>query len=83
MKLKEAVDLFFEIDFNCSLDKSKEGLHVGIDKPNSQDGYRLLISSSIVPESSHECIKSIAEKHKLKLASHEIESQRYLAIYTH
>lgn len=81
MELKEALDLFFEIDFKCSLNKSKEGLHQGIDKPNPQEGYRLLINSSIIPKSSHECIKSIVEKHKLKLSSQKITSEKYWVIY--
>ena len=79
--MKEALDLFLEIDFNCSLDKSKKGIHVGLEKLSSKDEYSLLINSMIVPDSSLNCIETIVKKCGLKMGKKDVKSQEYLRIY--
>jgi hypothetical protein len=84
MEFKEATDLSLEISSKCSLKKPKEGLFVAIDVPNSTlydvsaEGHKLRIDMSVIDQSSRNYIKSIVEKHKLKM----IESKGYLVIYT-
>ena len=83
MELKEVRDLFQEISSKCSLKKPKEGLFEDIVPPSSTldddaEGSKLRFALSIIDESSSNCIKSIVEKHKLKMA----KSEGYLVIYT-
>ena len=84
MKFKEVVDLFLEISSTCSFKKPKEGLFETIDIPSSAlydasaEGCKLRFDVTILDESSRKCIKSIVEKHKLKMT----ESKGYLVIYT-
>lgn len=83
MKLNEVNDLIDEV-FECSLKESKEIGDMFISFPNPRvydaesKGYKLCIRKTLVAELSRDCIKSIVEKHKLKLK----ESQEYLIIYT-
>jgi len=83
MRFEEAVDLFLEISSNCSFKKPKEGLYEGIDIPYlvlhdaSAEGCKLRFDMSILDESSRKCIKSIVEKHKLKM----MESKGFLIIH--
>lgn len=83
MKLNEITDLINEI-FECSLMERKEIRDMFISFPNPRvydaesKGYKLCLRKTLVNESSRDCIKSIVEKHKLKLK----ESQEYLIIYT-
>jgi hypothetical protein len=84
MEFKEAGDLFLEISSKCSLKKPKEGLFEDIVAPSSThydanaEGHKLRLDMSIIDESSRNCVKSIVEKHKLKMA----KSEGYLVIYT-
>jgi hypothetical protein len=83
MEFKEATDLFLEISSKCSLKKPKEGLFEDIVLPSSTpdanaEGHKLRFDLSIIDESSSNCIKSIVEKHKLKM----MKSEGYLVIYT-
>ncbi|MDH5782920.1 MAG: hypothetical protein OEZ35_04560 [Candidatus Bathyarchaeota archaeon] len=75
--VKKVAELFFEIEVNCSLEKPKEGLYVAIGKDAEAEGYTLCINSSIIPESSYECIESIIQKYKLRMK----KSKEYLVIY--
>jgi hypothetical protein len=77
MELKEATDLHLEISSKCSLKKPKEGLFIDIGHVDAE-GHILRIDMSIIDESSRNCIESIVEKHKLKMA----KSEGYLVIYT-
>jgi len=81
MNMKESLDLFLEIDFKCSLDKSKEGIHVGLEKISLEDEYSLLINSVIVSDSSLDCIKEIVKKCDLKMGKKDMNSQKYIQIY--
>lgn len=73
MNLKEIGDLHTEISLKCSLKEPKEGLYVSIIIPHpavydsEAEGCKLSINASIVDEPALNCIKSIIQKHKLKL----------------
>lgn len=81
MKMKEALDLFLEIDINCSLDKTKTGLHFGLEQLSPKDEFALLISYAIVSDSSLKCIKNIVKKCVLRMSETKTESGKYLKIY--
>jgi hypothetical protein len=81
MKMEDALDLFIEISVNCSLNKSKAGVQIGLEKLSSKKQYSLLINSMIISESSLNCIKNIIMKHGLKMGNVYMNSQEWIRIY--
>jgi len=84
MKFKDAEALWLEISSTCSFKRPKEeGLFEAILisssalHDTSAEGCKLRFDAPILDESSRKCIKSIVEKHKLKMT----ESKESLIIY--
>jgi hypothetical protein len=84
MNFKDANALWLEISSACSFKKPKEeGLFEAILIPSSAlydasaEGCKLRFDTPILDESTRKCIKSIVEKHKLKMT----ESKESLIIY--
>jgi hypothetical protein len=84
MKFKDAEALWLEISSTCFFKKpKKEGLFEAILIPSSAlydasaEGCKLRFDAPILDESSRKCIKSIVERHKLKMT----ESKESLIIY--
>jgi hypothetical protein len=83
MNLDEINNLIKEV-FGCSLKESKDidGMFMSVPNRNIHDaeskGYKYCIKKTLINEPSRNCIKSIVEKHKLRMK----ESQEYLVIYT-
>lgn len=84
MNFKEANALWLEISSSCKFKKPKEeGLFEAILIPSSAlydadaEGCKLRFDDPILDESARKCIKSIVEKHKLRMT----ESKGSLIIY--
>jgi len=84
MNFKDANALWLEISSTCSFKKPKEeGLFEAILIPSSAlhdanaEGCKLRFDEPILDESTRKCIRSIVEKHKLKIT----ESKGFLIIH--
>jgi hypothetical protein len=84
MKIEEISELTNEV-FTCplKLEGKIDELYLSIPNPkiydNESEGIKLCIKKTVVTRSSHDCLKSIVEKHKLKMK--ELK-EGYLVIYT-
>jgi hypothetical protein len=84
MKIEEINELVKEV-FACPLKlEEKIGeLFWSMPNPkvydNESEGWKLCIKKTVVTKSSHDCLKSIVKKHKLKMK--ELK-EGYLVIYT-
>jgi len=84
MKIEEKSELIKEV-FTCplKLEGKIDELYFSIPNPkvhdNESEGWKLCIKKAVVTKSSHDCLKSIVEKHKLKMK--ELK-EGYFVIYT-